>query len=122
MKILIGIFTKAANIDKIIGIDCIWGGKMTDGYDFDESGTLLSETREEDNGRLKLGYILTVKKIFDEEWGIRESFTLVCRSGNDVAVLSDITSTRSRAEEIFRTFVENSVTPTSAFCVIEEMI
>ena len=66
-------------------------------------------------------YIIT-EEIFDEEWGIRQSFTLLCECGGEIAVLSDITSIRERAEEIFRLFVKNTVTPTSAFYVIEEMI
>ena len=83
---------------------------------------MLSESLPESNILPALSYALIKKEIFDEEWGIRQSFTLLCECGGEIAVLSDITSIRERAEEIFRLFVKNTVTPTSAFYVIEEMI
>ena len=95
---------------------------MTNENDIYESEILLSESLPESDTLPALSYALIKKEIFDEEWGIRQSFTLLCECGGEIAVLSDITSIRERAEEIFRLFVKNTVTPTSAFYVIEEMI
>lgn len=95
---------------------------MTNENDIYESEIVLSESLPESDTLPALSYALIKKEIFDEEWGIRQSFTLLCECGGEIAVLSDITSIRERAEEIFRLFVKNTVTPTSAFYVIEEMI
>ena len=95
---------------------------MTNENDIYESEIVLSESLPESDSLPALSYALIKKEIVDEEWGIRQSFTLLCECGGEIAVLSDITSIRERAEEIFRLFVKNTVTPTSAFYVIEEMI
>ena len=95
---------------------------MTNENDIYESEIVLSESLSESDTLPALSYALIKKEIFDEELGIRQSFTLLCECGGEIAVLSDITSIRERAEEIFRLFVKNTVTPTSAFYVIEEMI
>ena len=76
------------------------------------------------NGELlEIRYTLTCRTIIDEKTGeCRDSYSILCRTADDEAMLTDITSIPDRAEEIFRLFVDNTVTPIHAFDVIEELI
>ena len=52
----------------------------------------------------------------------RPSYSIECRCGDESAFLTDITSLYDRAREIFELFVRSSVTPTSAYDVIEDIL
>ncbi len=60
--------------------------------------------------------------LYEEAIDGRASFSLECKCSDDSAFLSDITSERERASEIFDKFVRGSVTPISAHDVIEEIL
>ena len=52
----------------------------------------------------------------------RPSYSIECRCRDESAFLPDITSLYDRAREIFELFVRSSVTPTSAYDVIEDIL
>ena len=52
----------------------------------------------------------------------RPSYSIECRCGDECAFLPDVTSLYDRAREIFELFVRSSVTPTSAYDVIEDIL
>lgn len=60
--------------------------------------------------------------LYGDECENRQSYSLECRCGEESVLLSDITSLRERAEEIFDLFVRGRVTPISARDVIEEIL
>jgi hypothetical protein len=95
---------------------------MIEAHDLYEGEILLSARLKVSCDLPALSYTLLKSEMDDKNFGKRESYTLICECGSDVAVLSDITSIKDRAVEIFRAFLNNSVTPTGAYCVIEEMI
>ena len=92
---------------------------MTEGNDI-VGAIVLSKSSEVDG--LKLSYTLIRRQIEDEDGGIRDSYTLICECEGERAILPDLTSIKTRAEEIFTAFEKNAVTPIGAFDVIEDMI
>ena len=87
-----------------------------------EEQIVLKKMLDKSGDRPELNYILTKRTVFEEECGFRESYTIICESDGENAVLYDVSSLYDRAMEMFLIFVENTVTPITAFDVIEEMI
>ena len=83
---------------------------------------IMERTVEKSYDCPEIKYSLFRNIVFDEEWGNRESYTIVCECEGDACILTDVTSLSERAEQIFKMFVENKVTPIGANDVIEEMI
>ena len=58
----------------------------------------------------------------EEGEGWRDSFSLLLRSGEEVCLLSDITSERAYAIELLCLFAGHTVTPCGAVEVMEELL
>ena len=87
-----------------------------------EERVVMKKMLDKSGDRPELNYTLIKRTIVEDDCGFRESYTIICECDGENAVLYDVSSIYDRAEEIFLSFVENTVTPISAFDVIEEMI
>ncbi len=95
---------------------------MFDGNVLESECIIMERTVEKTCDCPEISYRLFRKTVFDEEWGKRESYTIVCECDGDISVLPDVTSVREKAEKIVELFAGNTVTPIGAMDVIEEMI